>query len=136
MQARFQQLQRSPLYDVEAVGQGEDVPRFRNAALRLSTDLPPAALRLVLRRIEEACGRRRSTDRFAPRTMDLDLVFSAPGVPSDGSLPHPELFEQAYVLCPASIVWPDACHPHTGTTLAELAAKRFPGWLSTHSIDP
>jgi 2-amino-4-hydroxy-6-hydroxymethyldihydropteridine diphosphokinase len=136
LETRFEGLRSSPLYDVEAVGQAEDAPRFRNGALRLSTDLLPDALRVVLRRVEEACGRRRSADRFAPRTMDLDLVFAAPGVPDAGTLPHRELVEQAYVLWPAALVWPEARHPQLGKTLAELAVERFPGWISAHSIHP
>lgn len=130
--ARFRFLSHSPGYDVPAVGGGAGTPRFLNMAVRLRTDLPWRALRLVLRRIEEACGRRRGPDRFAPRTLDLDLVFGGPQVPPGGGLPHPELLSEAYVLCPAAAVWPEALHPEVGRSLAVLAQERFPGWDAAH----
>lgn len=128
---RFDVVAVSPCYDVAAVGVANQ-PRFLNAAIRLRTDLPARALREACRRIEEACGRRRGADRFAPRTLDLDAVFAAPGVPGADALPHPDLLAHAYVLCPCAVVWPDALHPGAGLTLEALVARKFPGWEAEH----
>jgi 2-amino-4-hydroxy-6-hydroxymethyldihydropteridine diphosphokinase len=128
---RFEVVAVSPCYDVAAVGVTAQ-PRFLNAGIRLRTDLPPRALREALRRIEEVCGRRRGADRFAPRTLDLDAVFAAPGVPGAEALPHPDLLAHGYVLCPCAAIWPDALHPGAGLTLEALVARDFPDWAAEH----
>jgi 2-amino-4-hydroxy-6-hydroxymethyldihydropteridine diphosphokinase len=129
--ARFEVVAVSPRYDVAAVGRA-GLPAFVNLAVRLRSDLPPPALRVSLRRIEEACGRRRSADRFAPRPIDLDLVLSAPDVPCGEDLPHPDLLEQAHVLVPCADVWPDATVGAAGRTLGDEARHRFAGWADGH----
>lgn len=112
----------SPWYESDAVGASEPQPEFVNLAVRLETRLPARALRETCRRIEEICGRRRTGDRFAPRTMDLDViliegvVLDAP----DWHVPDPLLAREAYLLVPAVDVWPDAMHPELGQTLSDL----------------
>ncbi len=124
----------SPLYDVPAVG-ATDQPLFVNLAVRIATDLPPRALREACRTIETACGRRRTEDPYAPRTLDLDVVFA--GKPWLGSgLPHADLVRESYVLVPCAAVWPEARDPTTGRTLQDLAAERCPGWAATHRRSP
>lgn len=49
-------------------------PDFVNGAVAVETSLRRHDLVGVLRQVEAACGRRRTADRFAPRTLDLDLV--------------------------------------------------------------
>jgi 2-amino-4-hydroxy-6-hydroxymethyldihydropteridine diphosphokinase len=127
LRARFDVVAVSPLYDVPALGGGV-LPDFVNLAVRLRSDLPPPALRTSLRHIEEQCGRRRSADRHAPRTIDLDLVLAAPDVPCRAGLPHPDLLARPYVLVPAAVVWPEATATQDGRTLGALAAERWPDW--------
>ena len=52
-------------------------PAFVNGAWQIRTSLEPRPLKFeVLRRIEDQLGRRRqSPDKFADRTIDLDLVL-------------------------------------------------------------
>ena len=51
-------------------------PPFVNGVVAADTDLPPLAVkRDVLRRIEEGLGRVRTTDKYAPRVIDLDLLI-------------------------------------------------------------
>ncbi|MDM7925420.1 MAG: 2-amino-4-hydroxy-6-hydroxymethyldihydropteridine diphosphokinase [bacterium] len=52
-----------------------DQPDFRNGAVLAETGMEKAALEEKLRAIETELGRRRTGDRFAPRTMDLDVVW-------------------------------------------------------------
>ena len=133
MDACFGGVQVSPLYDVPAVGMAAEAPPFVNAIVRLRTDLTPRPLRARLRDLEARAGRRRSTDRFAPRTMDLDLVFAAHDVPDAEHLPHDDLAREAYVLVPAAAVWPDAVLPATQESLHALARERFPDWAAVHA---
>jgi 2-amino-4-hydroxy-6-hydroxymethyldihydropteridine diphosphokinase len=132
LRGRFDVSAVSDTYDVPAVGGEGDPPPFENLAVRLRTNLAPRALREVCRRFEEACGRRRTADRFAPRTMDLDVVYGGPDVPADDQLPHPDLLAYPFVLVPCAEVWPDAVHPGEGRSLAELAADRHPDWAAAH----
>ena len=133
LRARFEVVSVSPLYDVAAVGLPR-APRFLNMGIRLRSDLPLRSLRTALRRIEDACGRRRGADRLAPRTLDLDVVLAAPGVPGAESLPHPDLRNEAYVLCPCAAAWPEVWHPSARLSLHDLARRDFPAWDRDHRI--
>lgn len=125
LRARFEAVAASAPMTTPAAGASTPQPPFVNLALRVRTDLPYRALREACRRIEEACGRRRTPDRFAPRTMDIDVVYgdSAFTRTARGALPDPELLTQAYVLQPCAEIWPDAVHPESGRTLASHAAE-------------
>jgi 2-amino-4-hydroxy-6-hydroxymethyldihydropteridine diphosphokinase len=68
-----------------------DQPDFVNGAWAISTDLDIPTLKSHLRDVEERLGRRRSADRNAPRTLDLDLVLYGTTVDPALSLPHPDL---------------------------------------------
>jgi 2-amino-4-hydroxy-6-hydroxymethyldihydropteridine diphosphokinase len=99
-------------------------PEFINAAARIETDLPPAALLARLHAVEAEFGRvRRQVN--APRPLDLDIVdydglVSAPG--ETPILPHPRLADRAFVLLPLFDIAPDWRHPATGTAIADLIA--------------
>lgn len=99
----------SPLYVTPAWGL-EDQPDFVNAAARVETALPPAALLEALLEIERRFGRDRSREqRWGPRTLDLDLllygdaVIDLPGL----QVPHPRLHERAFALVPLADVAPE-----------------------------
>jgi len=124
----------SPLYDVPAVGVAPQPP-FVNLAVRIATDLPPRALREACRSLETSCGRVRTDDPFAPRTLDLDVVHAGEAWPGM-DLPHPDLTGECYVLVPCEAVWPDARDPATGRTLRELVAERCPDWVAAHRRPP
>ena len=133
LRARFEVIALSPVYDAPAVGL-PGAPPFVNMGIRLRSDLPPASLRVALRRLEEACGRRRGSDRFAPRPLDLDVVFAAPGVPGAEALPHPDLLREAYVLWPCAAAWPRARLPAGELSLHDLALRDFPTWERDHRV--
>ena len=87
-----------------------DQPRFVNACIEIETALDPHALLAVLQMVENRFGRQRDADRrFGPRTLDLDLI--AYGEVSlqrpELTLPHPRLFERAFVLVPLAEIAPD-----------------------------
>ena len=81
----------------------EQQPRFINACIEIETGLDPHALLFTLHRIEQKFGRDRAREqRWGPRTLDLDLIayddvsLQKPEL----TLPHPRLFERAFVLVP------------------------------------
>lgn len=116
---------RSSVYESDPVGSSGD-RLFLNAAVRLETALPARELKFsVLREIEHRLGRRRSSDRNAPRTIDLDLALYGDMVirTSDLVLPDPDIGRLAHVAVPLAEIAPTATHPVEGVTLAEIANR-------------
>lgn len=48
---------------------------FTNGAVLIETDLSKETLRILLKQIEDQCGRDRTAPKFGPRTIDLDIVI-------------------------------------------------------------
>jgi len=93
---------RSSLYRCAAVS---DIPQddYINAVVRLDTDLQPLALLLELQAIEHAYYRNRDEEqRWAPRTLDLDIILFGNHKVDDSHLvvPHPRFAERRFVLEP------------------------------------
>ncbi|HEY5835280.1 2-amino-4-hydroxy-6-hydroxymethyldihydropteridine diphosphokinase [Streptomyces sp.] len=113
----------SPVYETEPWGvePGTQPPYF-NAVVLLRTTLPPASLLERGQAIEEAFRRVR-TERWGPRTIDVDII-AYQGVVSDDpalTLPHPRAYQRAFVLVPWYDVDPAAVLPGRGP-VADLAA--------------
>ena len=87
-----------------------DQARFVNACIEIETSLDPHALLFTLHKIEKKFGRDRGNEtRWGPRTLDLDLI-AYDDVSIDQpelTLPHPRLFERAFVLVPLTEIVPD-----------------------------
>jgi 2-amino-4-hydroxy-6-hydroxymethyldihydropteridine diphosphokinase len=102
-------LARSSDYATPPWGE-QDQPRFINACIEIDTGLDPHALLFVLHKVEQKFGRNRANEqRWGPRTLDLDLI-AYDDVALDKpelTLPHPRLFERAFVLVPLAEIAPD-----------------------------
>lgn len=91
----------SPVYETTAVGGPTGQGPYLNAVVAIDTDLGPRELLDGLLQIEEQRGRERS-ERWGPRTLDLDLLWyegltiTEPGL----TLPHPEIRNRQFVLAP------------------------------------
>jgi len=86
-----------------------DQPPFLNQVVCLDTTLEPRELLVAAQRIEAAAGRVRSV-RFGPRTLDIDILLLE-GAASDDpelTLPHPRLWQRAFVLVPLAELWQHA----------------------------
>jgi 2-amino-4-hydroxy-6-hydroxymethyldihydropteridine diphosphokinase len=116
----FPDARFSPWYQNAAAGfEGSD---FINLAAAFETELAVDELLAVLRAIEAVCGRPREAPRWAPRTMDLDVLLYGDLVcrRPDLTLPRPDLLKRAYMLGPLADVAPDLVHPSAGVTIGEL----------------
>ncbi|MDE2584459.1 MAG: 2-amino-4-hydroxy-6-hydroxymethyldihydropteridine diphosphokinase [Betaproteobacteria bacterium] len=115
-------VRASSLYRTAPVGVTGQ-PDYINAVAEVSTDLPPGELLAALFRIEEQFGRERHY-RYAPRTLDLDLLLHDDLVlhTPDLTLPHPRLHLRAFVLVPLAEIAPDLRLPGRGSVAAWLPA--------------
>ncbi|GAA0925480.1 2-amino-4-hydroxy-6-hydroxymethyldihydropteridine diphosphokinase [Streptomyces thermoalcalitolerans] len=114
----------SPVYETEPWGvEPGTQPSYFNAVVILKTTLPPSSLLERAQAIEEAFHRVR-TERWGPRTLDVDIVCYAGTVSDDPllTLPHPRAHERAFVLVPWHDVDPQAQLPGRGPVADLLAA--------------
>lgn len=115
----------SRIYATEPVDCPPGSPAFLNAAIELSTKLPPLDLLAELQRIEAILGRPRDHGFHTPRTIDLDilycdnLAFTLPEL----QIPHPRIAERPFVLLPLADIAPDRILPGHSETIGALAAK-------------
>jgi len=123
--SRYPVLRSSAAYRNRAVGfEGED---FVNLVLAIDTDDDVHAVIARLHEAEALCGRERLAPKWAPRSMDLDILLYGDRVCEEPGLvlPRPDLVRRAYMLGPAAEVAPGMRHPTLGATLAELWSQ-FP----------
>jgi 2-amino-4-hydroxy-6-hydroxymethyldihydropteridine diphosphokinase len=109
----------SSAYLTEPVGEVLDQPDFRNAALRIATDLEPEELLDACKEIEAERGRAFDAPRHSPRPLDVDLLLLG-DLECEGehlTLPHPEVTSRRFVLVPLLELDPDLSLPD-GTSLA------------------
>ena len=118
-------LARSSDYATPPWGE-QDQARFINACIEIDTSLDPHALLFTLHKIEHKFGRDRAREtHWGPRTLDLDLIayddvtIEKPEL----TLPHPRLFERAFVLVPLAEIAPDRiiAGRRIASALAELS---------------
>jgi 2-amino-4-hydroxy-6-hydroxymethyldihydropteridine diphosphokinase len=117
----------SPVYETAPIGSAgtvvDDQPAFLNCAVGVDTTLSPVALRAVGAGIERAHG-RRDGERWQPRPIDIDLVLygqervSLPEV----TVPHPRMFDRAFVIRPLVDLDPLIIAPGVGRLAALLPA--------------
>jgi 2-amino-4-hydroxy-6-hydroxymethyldihydropteridine diphosphokinase len=115
----------SPVYETAPVGLTGQ-PDFLNAAMLIETDLDATALKeTVLNPIEKELDRRRQSDKYAARTIDLDLVLFNDDVftLSNRRIPDPDLRRHLHVAIPVADLLPDTMHPETGETIGAIARR-------------
>jgi 2-amino-4-hydroxy-6-hydroxymethyldihydropteridine diphosphokinase len=86
-----------------------DQPPFVNLCIAVATNLPPRALLERALAIEQAAGRDRASEQtWGPRPLDIDVLAYDNVAMNEPSLtlPHPRLFERAFVLVPLMEIRP------------------------------
>ena len=109
----------------------EDQAPFINACIEIETGLDPHALLFVLQKVEQKFGRTRDKERrWGPHTLDLDMIAydDVSLQKPDLTLPHPRLFERAFVLVPLAEIAPN--RTIAGRSVAAALAQ-----LSTEGIE-
>ena len=104
---------------------------YLNCAVVIETAMHPEHLLERLQAIESALGRTRppgtpEDGRFAPRSVDIDILFYDDRVISVSDtlhVPHLLLHERAFVLRPLADLAPELEHPILYRTIRELLTE-------------
>ncbi|MGJ8580715.1 MAG: 2-amino-4-hydroxy-6-hydroxymethyldihydropteridine diphosphokinase [Psychromonas sp.] len=109
LQQTFGELRLSNVYESEAVGfKGS---HFYNLVVELSSDLTIEQLIKHLKAIEIQLGRPLKALKYAPRTLDLDLLLYDDVIDNSLDLPRAEITLNAFVLKPLAELAPTLLHP-------------------------
>ena len=116
-------IEASPIYITPPWGY-EDQPDFLNQVLEVQTKLKPRPLLKFLKKIETKMG-RLETFRNGPRLIDIDILFYGQRVirGTELSIPHPRLYERAFVLVPLNDIAPNFIHPVLNMTVETMLSK-------------
>lgn len=116
-------LRCSSFYRTEPVGLSPQ-EWFVNAVVEISTSLRPRPLLATLLEVEKSLGRQRTT-KWAPRTLDLDILFYGQEIirEEDLIIPHPELHKRRFVLVPLNELASYLLHPVYCVSVAGLLAR-------------
>jgi 2-amino-4-hydroxy-6-hydroxymethyldihydropteridine diphosphokinase len=115
-------LNLSTFYRTEPENRPEQEPYF-NGVVEIETSLSPVSLkRTILQAIEGRLGRKREADRYASRTIDLDLLlYDRLVMNEDGViLPDPDILERPYLAISLRELDPELILPGDGTPLARV----------------
>lgn len=121
------EVARSAVYESEAWGFESD--NFLNMALVVETAMEPYDFFAVTRLVEGELGRRRdpqaAAGQYAPRPIDIDILFFGDRVLRDESLtiPHPRIAARRFVLEPLAEIMPHYEHPTLRLPVDELLRR-------------
>jgi 2-amino-4-hydroxy-6-hydroxymethyldihydropteridine diphosphokinase len=115
---------RSVMYETQPWGFSSDIS-FYNQAVELYSGKDPSQLLKILHEIESECGRRHMSVRYAPRTVDLDILLFNHCIirTPDLVLPHPTLHLRRFVLIPLAEIAPHVIHPVLLRSIERLLAS-------------
>jgi 2-amino-4-hydroxy-6-hydroxymethyldihydropteridine diphosphokinase len=119
MNQAFGELTLSSVFESESVGfEGNN---FYNLVVKAHTSLSIEQVCVVLKKIEQDNKRQRVEQKFAPRTLDLDLLLYDQQIMTQPiQLPRPEVLYNAFVLKPLAEIAADEVHPIVNESYANL----------------
>ena len=115
----------SSTWETEPVG-GEG-GNYLNACLSYKTTLAHDELKTtILHLIESSLGRKRTQDKNAPRTIDIDIILF------DDEIIGGRWLAQTFVVVPLAEIYPDFQNPTSHESIAETATRlRREFWTET-----
>lgn len=125
LQNKFQLITISSIIETEPYrSSGEN---FLNLAAVISTEHKLDDLKPILRQMESALGRIRTTDKYAARTMDLDVALF------DGRVVDDDLWLRPFAAVPVAEIMPDLLQPDTGKSIVQVADElKNKSWMRVH----
>ena len=116
----------STFYRTAPVGPSRQPP-FLNGVCAVTTELSAQQLKFdVLRGIEDALGRVRTEDKYAPRTIDLDIALFGDLVVDTPNLhiPDPDILTRPFLAAPLLELAPHLKLPSTGEALRDIVQRQ------------
>ncbi len=115
----------SSAWESEAVG--SDGPNFLNACVLFTTPLSKTEVKeQVIHAIETKLERKRSADKYAPRTIDIDIVLF------DRQICDDKYWKQAFVVIPLAEIYPEYKNPITQESIRQAATRLHQKvWMET-----
>jgi 2-amino-4-hydroxy-6-hydroxymethyldihydropteridine diphosphokinase len=112
----FRVVKVSNVWESPAVGSSG--PKFLNVGMLVETDFAPEKIKSqVLRPLEARLGRVRTTDKFASRSIDIDLIAWG------SEICDPLVWKFVHLAVPAAELLPDFRSHETGETLGGAAVR-------------
>ena len=113
-------FRKSSIYETAAFGK-EDQPAFMNQVISVLVDDLPINLLKKLMEIEEQLGRKR-TEKWAERTIDIDILFYGDRLVNLPELiiPHSEIEFRRFTLVPLNELIPNFLHPKTKRSIVKM----------------
>ena len=136
LEHHFGELTVSSIYESDSVGFTGDT--FYNLVVGFNSELSVKEVAKQLRQIELDNGRTRNSQKFSPRTLDLDLILYDDLIINDGRLqiPRDEIELYAFVLEPLAEIAPALKHPISHISYAELWEKFDKTHLKQKRVKP
>ncbi len=122
LRANLLVVQSSRFYRTDPIGRPEQAA-YANGVWQAKTELSPHGLKGLLKRVERSLGRVRSADKFAARTIDLDILLFDDLELSDEEvrIPDPHILERAFLARCLIELDPELRLPGADTPLATVA---------------
>lgn len=117
----------STVYRTPAMGRPEQPP-YDNCVVEIKTTTCPRVLKFhILHNIEDQLGRMRGEDKFAARTIDLDLIWYGQLTMKEAGLvlPDPDIAERPFLAIPLCQLAPELAFPDSGLGICDIA-KQLP----------
>lgn len=124
LKAHFGALNLSSVFESEAVG--FDGVNFYNLVVELNSELAIEQVIQILKNIEIQLGRPEKASKYAPRTLDLDLLLYDLNIVPELDIPRAEITKNAFVLQPLAELAPNLMHPILAVSYKELWSKYPP----------
>ena len=95
-----------------------DLPHdnYYNAVILIESSFPPYELLMFTQFVEAFIGRKKHKEKWAPREIDVDILFYNELIYNyeDLKIPHPEAMKRDFVLVPMIEIAEDFVHPIYG----------------------
>jgi len=119
-----ERVEQADVYETAPVGVRPEYAAltYLNTVLIVSATTSPNAMSAAIHAIETEMGRIRTEDRFAPRPIDIDILYAGDELSEDDALtlPHPRWAERRFVVQPLADVRPDMRFPGDLRTVSDV----------------
>jgi 2-amino-4-hydroxy-6-hydroxymethyldihydropteridine diphosphokinase len=101
-------------------------PKYYNCVIKIATEIEPDKLKFdVIRSIEKELGRSRTIDKYAPRTIDIDLIVYGDKHLTGESLtiPDPDIRKRVFLALPLCELEPKLLLADTNESIRQVASR-------------